>query len=262
MWEAQTGQEILTLKGAQACVCFSPDSRRLASASADKSGTGKAGEVKVWEAQTGQATLSLQGYTSLATCVSFSPDGARVVAANEQGQVHSWDALTGQEVVPCTDPPPAQQPEAVSPDGHRIVRINDGQPVVEPRMLHTGDLFRQRLADPVRSHLWHLGLAREARAGADSFALAFHLEPLLLTCFTQRGARPRDTFPLWAGRPPLSAAEGLAAVGGAGLVPSPARRPTRGRRRPEAGRGAAARRAGAVGRAGHGVPEAPPAARG
>jgi tetratricopeptide (TPR) repeat protein len=70
--------------------------------------------------------------------------------------------------------------------------------------LHTGDLFRQRLADSVGTHLWHRRLAREAQPAGDAFALAFHLEPLLLTAFTQRGARPRDAFPLWAGRPPLA----------------------------------------------------------
>jgi tetratricopeptide (TPR) repeat protein len=146
------------------------------------------------------------GHTGPVTGVSFSPDGKRVVAANNRGQVRSWDACTGQEVVPCTDPPPPPQLQDVSPDGQRVVRIDEGQPVVEPRIMHTGDLFRRQLADPVGAHLWHLRLAREARADADAFALAFHLEPLLLTSFTARGARPRDAFPLWAGRLPLTRA--------------------------------------------------------
>jgi tetratricopeptide (TPR) repeat protein len=212
VWDAQTGQEQLTLQGHTAfvtSVCFSPDGRRLASASSDRT-------VKVWDAQTGQEQLTLQGHTGPVSSVCFSPDGKRVVAASAQGQVRSWDAQTGQEVVPCTDPPPAPRPQAVSPDGQRVVRIENGQPVVEPRALHTGDLFRRRLDDPLGTHLWHLRLTREAHASRDGFALAFHLEPLLLTAFTQQGARPRDAFPLWAVRPPLARAP---AGTGEGLVP-------------------------------------------
>jgi WD40 repeat protein/tetratricopeptide (TPR) repeat protein len=214
VWDARTGQEALTLKGQTDTdsVCFSPDGRRLAGASEDKT-------VKVWEAQTGQETLSLQGHPNGVKSVCISPDGKRVVAANDRGQARSWDAHTGQEVVPCTDPPPPSQGHAVSPDGELVIRIdNNGHLVVEPRVLHTGDLFRQRLADPVGTHVWHLRLAREARGGGDAFALAFHLEPLLLTSFTQRGARPRDAFPQWAARPPLTRAPAGTAQGSVTLT--------------------------------------------
>jgi WD40 repeat protein len=208
VWDAQTGQEQLTLKGHTGPVwgvCFSPDGKRLASASGDRlSGTPR--EVKVWDAQMGQEQLTLKGHTAPVTSVCFSPDGKRVVAENDRGEVRSWDAHTGQEVVPCTDPPPAPLPQAVSPDGRRVVRIENGQPVVEPRALHTGDLFRRRLDDPLGTHLWHVRLTREAHANRDAFALAFHLEPLLLSSFTVRQARPRDAFPLWAVRPPLARA--------------------------------------------------------
>src|SRR5262249_2257790 len=55
VWDAQAGQETLTLKGHTSyvhSVAFSPDGKRIASGSSDKT-------VKVWEAQTGQELLSL-----------------------------------------------------------------------------------------------------------------------------------------------------------------------------------------------------------
>ena len=63
VWDATSGQEMLTLKGhtgAVMSVAFSPDGKRLASASGDQT-------VKVWDATTGQETLTLKGHTAQVT---------------------------------------------------------------------------------------------------------------------------------------------------------------------------------------------------
>src|SRR5262249_60372302 len=83
VWDAQTGQELLTLKSAGINVAFSPDSKRLASAwggwdeQQPKSGPG---EVKVWEVQTGEELLSLKG---AGHGVAYSPDRKRTASESQ-----------------------------------------------------------------------------------------------------------------------------------------------------------------------------------
>jgi WD40 repeat protein len=84
VWDVQTGRELLTLQGHSGVinsVAFSPDGKRLASASRDQT-------VKVWDAQTGQELLSLKGS---GVSVAFSPDG-HWLASNPGGKVMIWDA--------------------------------------------------------------------------------------------------------------------------------------------------------------------------
>jgi len=50
--------------------------------------------LQTW--QGGKRLLSFNGLTADVTCVQFSDDGARLVAASRTGAVRVWDASTGE----------------------------------------------------------------------------------------------------------------------------------------------------------------------
>ena len=88
VWDAQTGKELLSLKGhsgAITCVAFSPDNKRLATTSSDAT-------IKVWDSQTGQELLTLAGHSGRTNGVAFSPDGNRLAAGGPNGTVLIYDA--------------------------------------------------------------------------------------------------------------------------------------------------------------------------
>ena len=93
---------------------FSPDGRRIVSASRDKT-------VRIWNAATGECIRTLEGHTWYVNSASFSPDGHRIVSASEDNTVRIWDAATGECIRTLEGHTDWGRSASFSPDGRRIV---------------------------------------------------------------------------------------------------------------------------------------------
>ncbi len=94
-------------------VAWSPDGKRLASASADET-------VQVWSASTGKALLTYKGQRAIVLAVAWSPDGKRLVSASVDGIVQVWDARTGRLLLTYKGHSSDVWSVAWSPDGKRL----------------------------------------------------------------------------------------------------------------------------------------------
>jgi WD40 repeat protein len=90
-------------------VTFSPDSRRLASCSDDRT-------VRVWQIDSG-ACLVLGGHTDEVFAVAFHPDGRRLASAGRDRAVWLWDLVRGEEVARLQGHTTYVWSLAFSPDG-------------------------------------------------------------------------------------------------------------------------------------------------
>ena len=95
LWNAETGEEIRTLKGHKDfvfCVVWPPNGHHIASGSRDQT-------VRIWDVETGKEQYVLEGHTAGVVSVSFLDSGRLLASLGQNGVVIFWRTDTWAEVL-------------------------------------------------------------------------------------------------------------------------------------------------------------------
>ena len=117
VWDVETGRELLTLKGHTRLGALRGVQPRRQTHRHRQHGPDGEGVGR----RNGQEVLALRGHTGLLWSVAFSPDGKRIVTGSGDKTVKVWDAATGQEVLALRGHAEDVLSVAFSPDGKRIL---------------------------------------------------------------------------------------------------------------------------------------------
>jgi WD40 repeat protein len=113
VWDLLTGQELHTLRGHNqqvAALCFTPDSKKLISASAD-------GTIRLWDLARGAEERQFWGHESAVTGIELTADGKLLVSCGSDATVRVWEVATGKELRRLDCP---VRGISLAPDGRKL----------------------------------------------------------------------------------------------------------------------------------------------
>ncbi len=102
------------MMGSVVSAAFSPDGKRVVTASWDKT-------ARVWDPETGTQIARSKAMMGSVVSAAFSPDGKRVVTASDDKTARVWDPETGTQIAPLKGHDGSVVSAAFSPDGKRVV---------------------------------------------------------------------------------------------------------------------------------------------
>ena len=122
----QASRAVLTLSGHTGdvwAVAFSPDGKRIATASAD-------GTAMIWDASTGVVLSTLTGHSDEVVNLAYSPDGERLATASLGGTIRLWNASTGEALFTFSISTGDSGAIAFSPDGAHLVTAGEAGAII------------------------------------------------------------------------------------------------------------------------------------
>jgi len=94
LWQIANQNRLAILSGQTNIVnsaVFSPDGKRIATASGD-------GSVWIWDTTSAQHVATLSGHLGSVNAVAYSPNGRTIATGSSDTSVRLWDALTGAQL--------------------------------------------------------------------------------------------------------------------------------------------------------------------
>ena len=122
VWDPETGTQIALLKGHMA-VLRPPPSARTASASSPPLRT----RPRASGTPKPEPVALLKGHDGGVTSAAFSPDGKRVVTASDGQTARVWDPETGTQIALLKGHDGGVTSAAFSPDGKRVVTASEDE---------------------------------------------------------------------------------------------------------------------------------------
>ncbi len=128
-------------RGGVRSISFSPDGRRLASGSSDKT-------IKIWDIKTGRLRRTLTGHTDEVASISYSPDGKKLASSSHDNTIKLWNSRTGSLLYTLIGHEDWVNFVAFSPDGRILASASNDQTiklwdVSRGELLHTLTGHRQ-----------------------------------------------------------------------------------------------------------------------
>lgn len=143
-------------------LCWSPDSRSIASASYDTT-------VQLWNSATGEHILSYTDHAAPVLTVSWSQDGNYVASADAQHTIRLWSAQTGATLKVLTQQRDQVTAVAWSPDGMLLASASADKTVdVWDVQSGNADLTYTGHTKAVQAVAWSPDNKRVASAGDDA----------------------------------------------------------------------------------------------
>ncbi|KAH6656334.1 beta transducin-like protein HET-E2C*40 [Truncatella angustata] len=152
-------------------VAFSPDGKRVASASHD-------GTAILWSGESGERQATLRGHTGRVTSVAFSPDGKHVASASHDGTVILWSAEPGERQATLRGHTDGVTSVAFSPDGKRMASAShDGTVILWSAESGERQAMLRGHTDGVTSVAFSPDGKRVASASHDGTVILWSAEP-------------------------------------------------------------------------------------